>query len=511
MTTGTQVGLLKAPPVHRVGSPPASPTASLASSTSSASSAGSPQLEVPPSVRDALPPTGRRTEVLTVVVDLLAAGASSALLVAPASSSVLVPVLVAVVWVVLLSGARCYAPGPLASGSGGLRRIVRAATALVAVLALLPAVVPDLLAPPTDPARLLVLAGGCAAVALLQRSHQLNLPAGRHTARGRPPRAIVVGHGRDVARVLAELAADRRPGLQVSAVCTPASSGTRFEVPAVRGFDLLPTAVLTHGAEVVVVLPCHHFDPLTLRRLGWQLESAGAHLVVASGLLDVDRSRARTLRAGGMHLVHVRHAELTGARRLLKQLWERPAAALALVLLSPLLALLALAIRLDSPGPAFFRQVRIGKDGQPFVLYKARTMTDDAEQRLGSLSGDGGRAQVLFKMRGDPRVTRIGRVLRRYSVDELPQLLNVVRGEMSLVGPRPALPAEVLQYDGDTLRRLAVRPGLTGLWQVSGRSDLPWDRTVRLDLSYVDNWSLSLDAAIVLRTLRAVLSHRGAY
>ncbi len=484
---------------------------------------------MPASVRDALPPTGRRTEVLTVVVDLVAAAVLSALLVAPTASSAPVHVVVGVVWVVLLSGARCYAPGPLASGSGGLRRIVRAATALVAVLALLPAVVPDRLAPPTDPTRLLLVAGGCAAVALLQRSHQLSLlhvlglPTGRRTARGRPPRAIVVGHGRDVARVLAELAADRRPGLQVAAVCTPASSRTRFEVPAVRGFDLVPTAVLAQRAEVVVVLPCHHFDPLTLRRLGWQLESAGAHLVVASGLLDVDRSRARTLRAGGMHLVHVRHAELTGARRLLKQLWERPAAALALVLLGPLLALLAVAIRLDSPGPAFFRQVRIGKDGQPFVMIKARTMADGAEHQLDDLTndltrdptgdptGDGGRAHVLFKMRGDPRVTRIGRVLRRYSVDELPQLVNVVRGEMSLVGPRPALPAEVLQYDGDTLRRLAVRPGMTGLWQVSGRSDLPWDRTVRLDLSYVDNWSLSLDAAIVLRTLRAVLSHRGAY
>jgi exopolysaccharide biosynthesis polyprenyl glycosylphosphotransferase len=496
MTADVQVGLVEARP-EIPGSLPR-PTART------------PQVGLPDSVREALPPTARRHEVATVVVDLVTAGSCSALLLAPSSPPPL-HLLVSVLWVVLLSGARCYAPGPLPGGSGGLRRIVRAATALVALLALLPAVLPDLLAEPVEPTRLLQVGGCCAAVGLLQRSRQLSLPAGRRTARARAPRAVVVGHGRDVARVLAELAADRRPGLQVAAVCTPASSRTRFDVPVVRGFDLLPTAVTAQRAEVVVVLPCHHFDPVTLRRLGWQLESAGAHLVVASALLDVDRSRARTLRAGGMHLVHVRHAELTGFRRLLKQLWERPAAAVALVLLSPLLAVLALAIRLDSPGPAFFRQVRIGKDGQPFVMVKARTMTTDAEQRLGALTSDGGSLDALFKMRDDPRVTRLGRVLRRYSLDELPQLLNVVRGEMSLVGPRPALPEEVLQYDGDTLRRLAVRPGMTGLWQVSGRSDLPWDRTVRLDLSYVDNWSLSLDAAIVLRTLRAVLSHRGAY
>jgi exopolysaccharide biosynthesis polyprenyl glycosylphosphotransferase len=455
-----------------------------------------------------------RRDVVTVVVDLAAAACASVVLLG--SGPTVVPplvrdVLLAVVWVLLLSGARCYAPGPLRGGSGGLRRVLRAGAGLVAVLAIGPALVPGLLPAQPEPSRLLALATVTCGVAVVQRHRPAGGSRGGRRATRGLTRAVVAGHGRDVARVVADLEADHRLGLHVSAVCVPPRSGTAFDVPVVRGFDLLADAAVAQGADVVIVLPCHHFDPVTLRRLGWQLEGEGVDLVVASGIVDVDRSRALTVRAGGLHLVHVRHAELTGSRRLVKQLWERPAAALALLLLSPVLAVVCLAIRLDSPGPALFRQVRIGKDSEPFVMHKLRTMTTDAEDRLTTLSGNSDADRVLFKMRQDPRVTRLGRLLRRYSIDELPQLLNVVRGEMSLVGPRPPLASEVLDYDGDTLRRLAVRPGMTGLWQVSGRSDLPWDQTVRLDLSYVDNWSLGLDALIIVRTLRAVVGHRGAY
>jgi lipopolysaccharide/colanic/teichoic acid biosynthesis glycosyltransferase len=181
------------------------------------------------------------------------------------------------------------------------------------------------------------------------------------------------------------------------------------------------------------------------------------------------------------------------------------------MLFSPVLAGTALAIKLTSPGPVLFRQVRVGKDGRDFVMYKFRTMYADAAARLAEVRHLNDYDDVLFKVRDDPRVTRVGRWLRRFSVDEVPQLINVLRGQMSLVGPRPPLPEEVAAYPADMRRRLAVRPGLTGLWQVSGRSDLPFEEAVKLDLRYVENWSFTLDLVILLRTLTAVLRASGAY
>jgi lipopolysaccharide/colanic/teichoic acid biosynthesis glycosyltransferase len=198
--------------------------------------------------------------------------------------------------------------------------------------------------------------------------------------------------------------------------------------------------------------------------------------------------------------------------RWVKAIGERVAAAVLLLLAIPILVLAVLAIRLDSPGPAVFRQRRVGKDGREFTMLKLRTMCTDAE-RIKILLSDANESPggVLFKIKADPRVTRIGRFLRRLSVDEVPQLVNVLRGEMALIGPRPALPDEVAQYDATAARRLEVKPGLTGLWQVSGRSDLPWDEAIRLDVEYVDNWSLGLDLRIICRTAGAVLGRRGAY
>jgi exopolysaccharide biosynthesis polyprenyl glycosylphosphotransferase len=207
----------------------------------------------------------------------------------------------------------------------------------------------------------------------------------------------------------------------------------------------------------------------------------------------------------------VRAPQLTGGRRLVKEAWERTAALLALLVLSPILLAVALAIRLDSRGPAMFRQTRVGRSGRSFTMLKFRTMQDNAEASVLQL-GDRNEADgVLFKIRQDPRITRFGRLLRRYSIDELPQLVNVVLGQMALVGPRPPLPTETALYEPDVHRRFAVKPGVTGLWQVSGRSDLAWEEAVRLDLRYVDNWSLTLDLQIVARTVRAVLRHAGAY
>jgi exopolysaccharide biosynthesis polyprenyl glycosylphosphotransferase len=210
-------------------------------------------------------------------------------------------------------------------------------------------------------------------------------------------------------------------------------------------------------------------------------------------------------------MLHVEHPRLSGGSRIIKELVDRAGAALLVFLSAPLLTVIAAAIIIDSRGPVLFRQTRVGRNGKEFVICKFRTMYVDAEARLNEIShldeGNG----VMFKMRNDPRVTPMGRWLRRYSLDELPQLFNVLVGQMSLVGPRPPLPREVAVYAGDVHRRLAVKPGMTGLWQVSGRSDLPWEEAVRLDLRYVENWSLSMDLVIMLRTVTAVARSSGAY
>jgi exopolysaccharide biosynthesis polyprenyl glycosylphosphotransferase len=214
----------------------------------------------------------------------------------------------------------------------------------------------------------------------------------------------------------------------------------------------------------------------------------------------------------GLPLLHVEEPEFTGARRLVKEVVDRLGAGLALLAIAPMLLVVALAVRLDSVGPVLFRQVRIGRDGREFSMLKFRTMVADAEEQRAALLDRNEKADgLLFKIADDPRVTRVGRVLRRFSLDELPQLLNVLGGQMSLVGPRPPLPAEVALYDDSVRRRLLVKPGLTGLWQVSGRSDLTWEESVRLDLRYVENWSLLLDLMILWKTASAVLRARGAY
>lgn len=252
--------------------------------------------------------------------------------------------------------------------------------------------------------------------------------------------------------------------------------------------------------------------PDELRRIGWQLEGSRAHLVVSPGLAELGGRRMHIRPVAGLPLLHIDEPSFTGVRRLLKGAFDVVTAALALLVLSPLLLLIGLAVRITSRGPALFRQTRVGRNGREFTMLKFRSMCVDAEDRLPELvtSADDGNG-VLFKLRDDPRVTPLGRILRRVSLDELPQLINVVTGSMSLVGPRPPLPAEVERYHDDARRRLLVKPGLTGLWQISGRSDLSWEESVRLDLRYVEDWSLSLDLIVLWKTARAVLRADGAY
>jgi exopolysaccharide biosynthesis polyprenyl glycosylphosphotransferase len=250
---------------------------------------------------------------------------------------------------------------------------------------------------------------------------------------------------------------------------------------------------------------------MRLRELAWELEATETDLYVAPALLDVAGPRTTIRPVAGLPLLHVDHPEFSGSRWVIKGLFDKLAAIAALMISAPLLVVIAFVLALRDGRPVLFRQARVGKDGRTFTLYKFRTMVVDAEQQKAQLADYDEGAGELFKMRNDPRVTHTGRWLRRYSLDELPQLFNVLKGDMSLVGPRPPLQDEVERYTDYVRRRLAVKPGLTGLWQVSGRSDLSWEEAVRLDLRYVENWSLILDMQILWKSCPAVFHGSGAY
>jgi exopolysaccharide biosynthesis polyprenyl glycosylphosphotransferase len=270
---------------------------------------------------------------------------------------------------------------------------------------------------------------------------------------------------------------------------------------------------LDSGVERVTVIPGESWGHQQLRELSWLLEGTGIDMVISTDLDGIAPHRVDVIAQDGRLAIKLGSASPRGVQALVKDVVDRVTAALLLALLAPLFALLLIAIRLDSPGAPIFRQTRVRARGETFTMVKFRTMHLDAGERLAALqqlnmhAGDG----PMFKMANDPRVTRVGRLLRKSSLDELPQLLNVLRGEMSLIGPRPALPLEVERYDYVAKRRLAVKPGMTGLWQVSGRSRLSWDESIGFDLEYVDNWSPAADAAIAVRTLRAVRTRDGAF
>lgn len=288
-----------------------------------------------------------------------------------------------------------------------------------------------------------------------------------------------------------------------------ATRGLSVPVPVYSGREVV-SLVHEVGADTVAVCGSASAEPGELRRLAWQLEGTGVDLVVAPQLTDIAGPRVHIRPIEGLPLLYVEEPTLSGFAWLFKNLMDRVAAAIGLILLSPIFIAIAIAIKIRDHGPVFFRQARVGIEGKTFRVWKFRTMYTDAEERLAALVDQNESDGLLFKIKNDPRVTPVGRFLRASSLDELPQLFNVLLGEMSLVGPRP-LPAEDGDFLGDVRRRLLVRPGMTGLWQVSGRSDLSWDDAVRLDLYYVDNWSLMFDLTILWRTVGVVLLTRGAY
>lgn len=326
-------------------------------------------------------------------------------------------------------------------------------------------------------------------------------------------RAVAVGHTVAVAELVTQLRRDKHHGLAVVAACL-ADALPRREVagvPVCGGLGDVVDAVEESAADTVAVLTCPELNGVQLRDLAWQLEKTGTDLCVAPALLDVAGPRTTIRPVAGLPLLHLDHPRLSGTKQIVKGAFDAAFAATALILLLPVFLAVALAIRLGDGGRVFFRQTRVGKDGSHFTVYKFRTMVEDAEQRKTHLAARNEADGLLFKIHDDPRVTKVGGWLRRWSLDELPQLINVLDGNMSLVGPRPALPEEAALYGYHVRRRLAVKPGITGLWQVSGRANLSWQESVRLDLRYVENWSFALDLQILWKTWQAVIGRSGAY
>ncbi|WP_329292176.1 sugar transferase [Streptomyces sp. NBC_01455] len=336
-------------------------------------------------------------------------------------------------------------------------------------------------------------------------------------------RALVIGEANAVDGLVSHLAKRTDHEFVVVGVCpigdddphalAPIATRISQQAPTHLSADSAPvlTAARRLYADVVLVVPGPYMTGTRLRRLSWALHGEECPLVVVPGLTEVAGRRVGIVSVAGLTLLTVAPPLRRGLATLVKSVTDRLGAALLIVLLAPVLVAVALAVRMDSPGPAVHRQMRIGRGGKPFTMAKFRTMVADAERLRHQLTGTNEQDGRMFKIRRDPRITRVGRVLRRCSLDELPQLFNVVQGHMSLVGPRPPLPDEAAGYDEVERRRLAVKPGLTGLWQISGRSDLSWDETVALDLRYVDNWSPSGDLGVLCRTVGAVVAGRGAY
>jgi exopolysaccharide biosynthesis polyprenyl glycosylphosphotransferase len=415
-------------------------------------------------------------------------------------------------WLAALRLAGAYDARYIGTGSDEFRKVLNAGVSLTAALAIFSYLIN------TELSRVyLVVTMPSVTVLGLVLRYARRKRLHRKRAMGECMSTVVaVGYEPAVADLINELRRDSYHGLSVVASCLAGESSDAEKVAGVPVFggvavEEVADAVRRSGADTVAVLSCPEIDGAMLRQLAWELEKTGTDLCVAPALLDVAGPRTTVRPTAGLTLLHVDHPQLSGPRQVLKGMFDRTMAALALFLLSPLMVAVAMAIRLQDRGPALFAQTRVGKDGHTFKIYKFRTMVVDAEARLAELMPANDLDGVLFKLRRDPRITAIGARLRKYSVDELPQLINVVKGEMSLVGPRPPLPAEAARYADHVRRRLVVKPGITGMWQVNGRSDLSWDESVRLDLRYVENWSFALDLQILWKTVSVIFRGSGAY
>lgn len=430
-------------------------------------------------------------------------------------SSIGLAVLTAAAWAGLLFLRRAYDTARLAEGVGIVTMVLGAAFAVMAVLGFLSYAIKVEL-----PRRYVLV--GIPAIALLTIVHRLLLrhQLKRRRAHGQAMmRTLVAGDGLTAGSFVRELSTSMDHGMKVVGMALsntdvrPMTAG--HQVPVWGVLSEIPQMVVDHEIDVVVITG----GGLTgdaLRRLSWALERVGADLVVSPGMVETTPSLVTMHPTAGLQLLHWERPSDKFGRGFVKNLQDRSIAALALLAASPVMIGTAIAIKATSKGPVFYTQKRLGVDGNPFTMIKFRSMVTDSDELRAQLvkqkqaeSAQGN--SVLFKMADDPRITKVGKIIRRYSIDELPQLINVLRGDMALIGPRPPLPEESAKYHDKDNRRLRVKPGLTGLWQVSGRSDLDWDQSINLDLRYVDNWSWSMDMQILFKTARAVLKGDGAY
>ena len=416
----------------------------------------------------------------------------------------------ALAWPVAVAISRGYERSNIGVGDDELYAVLRAVIFAVAVGAV-PAAITESLGVVATSVIAVPLAGLGSLVARFVARKNLHRQqrAGRNVRR-----VIVVGSAYASADLTEVLTREQHAGMNVIGVCVPRSDVARARdagLAVIGDLDQVPALIREHGADAVAVTGSDATRHNYLRELSWALEGAGVELLVHPGLVEVAGPRMHIRPYVGLPLLHVEQPHFTGWRRFVKRATDLLLTGVGVLVISPVLAVLALAVKLNDGGPVIFRQTRVGLDGTTFTMLKFRSMHVDAEARLAELRAKHPDLGRMFKMEDDPRITRVGKFLRRFSLDELPQLFNVLAGSMSLVGPRPPLQSEVDGYEDHARRRLLVTPGLTGLWQVSGRSLLSWEETVRLDLRYVENWTLTLDLLILWKTFFAVATRRGAF
>lgn len=421
--------------------------------------------------------------------------------------------LLVLVWMLALALADSRNDRVIGTGTEEYVRVTRASFGLFGAIAIIAFLVR------IDVARGYLLISLPAGIALLVFTRWLwrqwlvaQRSMGRYSAK-----VLLVGSRQSVTQIARDLQRSPDAGYQVVGACVPNGAvadvieGT--SLPIMGSVDAINRALAVTGADTVVVTSTDDLPPNKVKEISWGLEAGRQHLVLAPSITDIAGPRVHTRPVSGLPLIHVETPRFSTGERLLKRTMDLVLSVAGVIAISPLLLVLAAIVKLSSPGPVIFRQTRVGLGGREFEMLKFRSMVVDAESQLERLKAQ--RAQdagneVLFKMTNDPRVTPAGRFMRRFSLDELPQLVNVIGGSMSLVGPRPPLPTEVMAYESHVHRRFLAKPGITGLWQVSGRSSLSWEDSVRLDLGYVENWSLVGDVVILLKTVKVAVAPNGS-
>ncbi|RDI55798.1 sugar transferase [Nocardia mexicana] len=423
-----------------------------------------------------------------------------------------VSILLGLVWTAFLAVSGARSPRVIGSGTEEYRRLVAATLRLFGMIAMLSLIFRF------DIARgylAIALPLGLAGL-MVQRRLWRRWVAGHRLSGRYSVRVLVVGSRGAAAAMVAAFSRDASSGYHVVGICTPDVDAPSLEVdgrtiPVVGDDRSVLDAVRATGADTVAVTATDDLGPADFRHLAWELDPPGVELIVAPGLVDIAGTRLTHRFVADMPMLHVEKPQYDRAKSFGKAVFDLCFAGAAVLAVAPVLVAIAVAVKVTSPGPVFYLSERIGRGGKPFRMIKFRSMYADAEAHVAELIAADGGNPLFFKMREDPRVTPVGRVIRKYSLDELPQFFNVLRGDMSVVGPRPQVRREVDSYDGTMRRRLLVKPGVTGLWQVSGRSDLSIEDAMRLDLSYVENWSMVLDLLLIARTMGAVTRGDGAY